>query len=104
MAETCRTRMHSDERHSDEGFTDIALGRDETPVCARSLQEDRTGGNNNLFHFARCWQILRMLGRWSKCAVVPAREQIAQTFSGNSVAPSEHCKYSIPRRNVSKIG
>ena len=32
-----------------------------------------------------------------------AWEQIAQILSESSVAPSQHCKYSIPRRKLSKI-
>ena len=77
--------MHGDERHTGEGLTDIAFRRDETRICARRLQQHGTSGSNNLFCFAHCWQISRMLESMVNCdAVVPAWEQIAQISSENS--------------------
>jgi hypothetical protein len=67
--------MHGDERQTDKAFTGMALKRDETHICARSIQQHRTSGSNKLFHFAHCCQISRMLGSLVNCdAVVPVWE------------------------------
>jgi hypothetical protein len=77
--------MHGDERQTDKAFTGMALKRDETHICARSIQQHRNSVSNSLFRFAHCWQISRMPESMVNCeAPMRAWEQIAQILSESS--------------------